>query len=190
VFFRPRLASLGCRLLAAFALLLLAGCSGTQSADQALDKSLAGAGQHRMTVFPVAGKLAVDGLPPELQPGEAIIVMLNDPAKLDSPPGLRPHTSGGATGEFSFQTYVAHDGVEPGTYIVTFARLTKKPKGLVGPDGFHNLYNDPEKNQQDYPELKLDHQAPGKTNYAFDLKIAGREAAAAGPRALTRLRAK
>jgi hypothetical protein len=187
VFFRPRLASRGCRLLAAFALLLVAGCSGTQSADQALDKSLAGAGQHRTTVFPLAGKLTVDGLPPELESRKTIIVMLNDPAKLDSPPGLRPHTSVGATGEFSFQTYVAHDGVEPGTYIVTFAKLRKRNSSLVGPDGFQNLYNDAERNQQQYPELKIEHHAPGKKDYIFDLKIAGREPAEANSKALTRL---
>jgi hypothetical protein len=190
VLFRPRLASPGCRLLAAFALLLVAGCSGTQSADQVLDKSLAGAGQHRTTVFPLAGKLTVDGLPPELGPREIIVVMLNAPAKLDTAAGLRPHASVDATGEFAFQTYVPHDGVEPGTYIVTFAKLTKKKGGLVGPDGFHNLYNDAERNREQYPELKIEHQAPGKQDYLFNLKIAGREPADAGPKALTRLRAK
>src|ERR1700691_4033228 len=97
------------------------------------------------------------------------------PGTLVSPRGLRPHTSVGATGEFSFQSYVAHDGVEPGTYIVTFAKLRKRDSSLVGPDGFQNLYNDAERNQQQYPELKIEHHAPGKKDYIFDLKIAGRE---------------
>ena len=188
MFFQPRLASRGCRLLAAFALFLVAGCSGTQSGDQALDKSLAAAGQQRTKVYPLAGKLTVDGAPPELEQRERIILMLNDPAKLDPSPNLRPHVSVSATGDFSFQTYAADDGVKPGTYIVTFAKLTKKTKGLVGPDGFHNLYNDAEQNQKEYPELKIEHQAPGKKDYAFDLRIAGRDEVAAGPRALTRLK--
>jgi hypothetical protein len=188
MFFRPHPASRGRRLLATFALLLVAGCSGTQSADQALDKSLAAARRERTKVYPLAGKLMVDGAPPELDLRERIILMLNDPAKLDTSPNLRPHVFVNATGEFSFQTYVANDGVQPGTYIVTFAKLTKKPKGLLGPDGFHNLYNDAERNQQQYPELKIEHQAPGKKDCYFDLRIAGRDEVAPGPRALTQLK--
>jgi hypothetical protein len=188
MFFPPRLASRGRRLLAASALLFIEGCSGTQSADQALDKSLAAAGQERTKVYPLAGKLTVDGAPPELGPRETIILMLNDPAKLETSPNLRPHVSVSATGDFSFQTYTAADGVKPGTYIVTFAKLTKKPKGFLGPDGFHNLYNDAERNQQQYPELKIDHQAAGKKDYYFELTIAGRDEVAPGPRALTQLK--
>ena len=134
MFFRTRLASPGCRLLAAFAPLLVAGCSGTQSANQALDKSLAAAGQERTKVYPLAGKLTVDGAPPELEPRETIILMLNDPAKLDTSLNLRPHVSVGS-GDFTFQTYVADDGVKPGTYIVTFARLTKKTKDFLARTG-------------------------------------------------------
>jgi len=188
MFFRPHLASRGRRLLAAFVVLLVAGCSGTQSADQALDKSLAAAGQQRTKVYPLAGKLTVDGAPPELEQRERIILMLNDPAKPDTSPNLRPHVFVGATGDFSFQSYVANDGVQPGTYIVTFAKLTKKPKGLIGPDGFHNLYNDAERNQKEFPELKIEHQAPGKKDYSFDLRIAGRDEVTAGPRALTQIK--
>jgi hypothetical protein len=188
MFFRPLLESRGRRLLAAFALYLVAGCSGTQSADQALDKSLAAAGQQRTKVYPLAGKLTVDGAPPEFEQRERIILMLNDPAKPDTSPNLRPHAFVSATGDFSFQTYAADDGVQPGTYIVTFAKLTKKPKGFLGPDGFHNLYNDAERNQKEYPELTIQHQAPGKKDYYFDLRIAGRDEVAAGPKALTQIK--
>jgi hypothetical protein len=182
---QPRLASWGCRLLAAFAPLLVAGCSGGQSADQALDKSLAAVGQQRTTVYPLAGRVTVDGAPPQLEPGERIIVMLEDPAK----PGTRgPYVPVDDSGEFTFQSYAAADGLQPGTYIVTFAKLRKKRGGYVGPDGFHNLYNDPEKNQTEYPDFKIEHQAPGKKDYAFDLKIAGREAVPATPKALTHIK--
>ena len=185
MYFWSRPASRGYRLLTAFAVFLVVGC--LQSADQALDKSLAAAGQHRTTVYPLAGKLTVDGLPPERESRERIIVMLNDPAKLDTSPNLRPHVFVGATGDFSFQTYVANDGVEPGTYIVTFAKLAKKRDGFVGPDGFHNLYNDPEKNQEEYPELKIDHQPPGKKNYEFKLQIAGRDPVEPSSKSLTKI---
>ena len=183
--FQPRLASWECRLIAAFALLLVAGCSGGQTADQALDKSLAAVQQQRTTVYPLAGMVTVDGLPPQLEPGERIIVMLEDPAKL----GIRgPYVAVDNTGEFTFRSYAAADGLNPGTYIVTFAKLRKKRGGYVGPDGFHNLYNDPEKTQTEYPDFKIEHQAPGKKDYAFDLKIAGRDEVAAGPRALTHIK--
>lgn len=188
MFFRPRLESRGCSLLAAFALFLVAGCSG-QSADQALDKSLAAAGQQRTMVYPLAGKVVVDGLPPELgEEGETIILMLNDPARMDKPNVIGPYVKIGKTGEFSFRTYGTNDGLPPGKFIVTIAKLKKnRPKrDLVGPDGFHNLYNDPDRNQKENPDFNIDHQAPGKTDYVFDLKIAGRdEPPAAGPHALT-----
>ena len=80
------------------------------------------------------------------------------------------------------------DLAQPGTYIVTFAKLTKKPKGFLGPDGFHNLYNDAERNQKEYPELTIQHQAPGKKDYYFDLRIAGRDEVAPGPKALTQIK--
>jgi hypothetical protein len=181
--FRPRSASRGRGLVAAFALFLVAGCSG-QSADQALDKALVAVGQQQTTVYPLAGKVTVDGVPPQLEPGERIIVMLEDPAKL----GTRgPYVAVDNTGEFTFRSYAAADGLKPGTYIVTIAKLRKKGGGYVGPDGFHNLYNDAERNQQQYPVLKIEHQAPGKKDYAFDLKIVGREPAEANPKALTRV---
>ncbi len=61
-------------------------------------------------------------------------------------------------------------------------------KQYPGPDLFQNLYDDPDRNLKEYPELKIDHQPPGKTDYVFDLKIAGREAVAAGPNAVTHFR--
>jgi len=184
----PRLASRGFRPLTACALLVVIGCSGTQSADQALNKSLASLGQQRATVYPLAGTLTVDGLPPELKQGERVIIMLNDVSQLDTPLDTRPYAITGDAGQFSFRTYVTDDGVKPGTYIVTVAKLTKTRNGIRGPDGFHNLYNDAERNQKEYPDLRIEHQAPGKKDYAFILRIVGRDEAPAGPRALTHVK--
>ncbi|HUE15288.1 MAG TPA: hypothetical protein VMR25_14050, partial [Planctomycetaceae bacterium] len=58
---------------------------------------------------------------------------------------------------------------------------------LQGPDGFKNLYNDPEKNAK-VPEFKIDQQAPGKSDYKFDLKLAGQQEAEPGPKALTTIK--
>ena len=46
----------------------------------------------------------------------------------------------------------------PGSYIAAIAKLkVKKQKGLVGPDGLQNLYNDPDRNPKEHPELKIEH---------------------------------
>ncbi len=84
-----------------------------------------------------------------------------------------------------FSSYGIGDGVPPATYVVVFAVLTDKKKhGYVGPDELKNLYNDPEKNEK-IPEFKIDHKAPGKTDYDFNLKVAGNENPTPGPKALT-----
>jgi hypothetical protein len=79
--------------------------------------------------------------------------------------------------------------MKTGTYIATFTKLKRGPhKQYPGPDQFLNLYDDPDRNLKEYPELKINHQPRGKKDYVFDLKIAGREAAAAGPNAVTHFR--
>ena len=86
------------------------------------------------------------------------------------------------SGEFAFGAFGKNDGVKAGTYIATFTKLKRgQHKQYPGPDQFQNLYDDPDRNLKEYPELKIDHRPPGKKDYVFDLKIAGREAAAAGP---------
>jgi hypothetical protein len=171
--------------LAALVVVGTAGC-GRQSADQAVDEALQNAGQSRANVFPLAGKVTTDGHAPE--PGKLsrrIIVMLNDRAKPDAPISGVPKAMCNPNGEFAFNMYGQGDGVPPGKYVVTIVDLRHdKRKGYIGPDGLKNLYNDPEKNAT-IPEFIIDHQPPGKKDYAFDLKIEGREAATPGPKAVT-----
>jgi hypothetical protein len=91
-------------------------------------------------------------------------------------------------------SYERGDGVPTGSYVVLFAELiptplmaTKRSKGLRGPDGLMNLYNDPDRNKQDV-QFKIDITPPGKSDYAFDLKVAGKEAATPGPHAVTEIK--
>ncbi len=72
----------------------------------------------------------------------------------------------------------------PGKYVMLFTQLGYNPRrGFFGPDGLKNLYNDPDVNSKK-PELLIDHQAPGKTDYAFNLSVAGETPPAApGPKA-------
>jgi hypothetical protein len=198
MFLRPCRAIRGCSVLAVLhvavlhvpvlhaAVLLVAGCSSGPTYDQAVDKALANAGQKREAVYPLAGKITVDGMPPDLAEGEWIVMMLKDPAN--------PKADGriaviSRSGEFAFKTFGTGDGVKAGTYIVTLTKLKRgQHKQYPGPDQFQNLYDDPDRNLKESPELKINHQPPGKKDYVFDLKIAGREAVAAGPNAVTHFR--
>ncbi|HEV8067049.1 MAG TPA: hypothetical protein VGP76_04880 [Planctomycetaceae bacterium] len=165
------------------AMLLVVGCSSGQSPNQAIDKALENAGQKREAVYPLAGTVTVDGMPPDLAEGEWIVMMLKDPANPQADGLFRPISR---SGEFAFGTFAKDDGVKAGTYIATFSKLKRgQHKEYPGPDQFLNLYDDPDRNLKEYPELKIDHQPPGKKDYVFDLKIAGREGAAAGPNAVT-----
>jgi hypothetical protein len=75
----------------------------------------------------------------------------------------------------------------PGKYVLTFALLKQKGKfGLVGPDRLNNLYNDPDKNAT-VEGFTIDHQAPGKSDYVFDLKVAGKDAGTLGPHSITNI---
>jgi hypothetical protein len=175
--------------LAALAVAGAAGC-GRQSSEQAVDEALRMAGQSRKTVFPLAGKVTIDGhAPGKTDPlAPRITVMLFDQAKLDAPLDTVPRTNCKANGEFAFSSYGQGDGVPAGKYVVTIVELKfDKRKGHTEPDELKNLYNDPEKNAQ-IPEFKIDHQSPGKTNYDFDLQIAGHEQATPGPHSVVRYR--
>lgn len=170
---------------------LAVGCGGTSSANQALDQQLKASDATREVVAKFAGKVTVDGLPPAPGPKESLVVILYDPTNPPSPEKPPRFTFCGKEGGFEFHTYLRGDGVPVGSYVVLFAQLKTGGRGSLGfkpPDALKNLYNDPEKNAL-VPEFKIDHTAPGKTDYAFDLSVAGRDPIAEpGPKAITRIR--
>jgi len=174
-------------LCASSAAFLVAGCSQSESGSAGLEKSLAASGKSKTAVFPLGGVITVDGQPAVVPKAkDRIIVLLNDAAALDASDKNRRYTFADAKGEFHFGTYSTADGVPPGKYVVSFALLRKNGnKGdLMGPDAFKNLYNDPEKNAK-VPDFVINQEAPGKSDYKFDLKLAGQEEAQPGPKALT-----
>jgi hypothetical protein len=163
---------------------IAAGCA--KPADHSRPGAFTQSGQRRVNVFPLAGKVTIDGQPPHVVWPDLLLVMLTDPSN----PILvgRPCRQCNEAGEFTFGTYTKDDGVAAGKYIVTFAVLRITPRGVVGPDQLKNLYNDPDKNQQ-LPEFNIVHAAPGKRDYVFDLKVAGQEGGdSPGLKALTELR--
>jgi hypothetical protein len=177
----------------ALIVVLAVGCAGgcgRQSADDSVNKLLKEAGQQRADVSPLAGKVTIDGHAPNTRPGGGpkVIVILTDPAKPDAPVSGRPKATCQPNGEFSFNTYGTGDGVAAGKYVVAIVELKfDKRKGYVGPDGLKNLYNDPDKNASE-GGFVIEHKAPGKNDYVFNLEVEGHEPGTPGPHSITTFR--
>jgi hypothetical protein len=165
--------------------LTIAGC-GRESADKALDRALQESNKTRDATAKFAGKVTIDGQKPALERGQSLVVILYDPQK---PPPNRQILPRSARcrpdGSFAFNTYGTDDGAPIGNYIVLFAVLKAAQGGFRGPDRLMNLYNDPDKNDK-IPEYHLDLKAPGKTDWSFDLAVAGKDPVTTpGPHAAT-----
>jgi hypothetical protein len=183
----------------------VSGCNSQRSGNQTLDDQFKDNPQFKKTaVAKFAGTVTVDGQAPAKEWKLFVILTdaqhLDENAHADKPRHCVPCDS---EGKFAFGTYDKADGVVPGKYVVTFVELhppaaksLSKGRGafsvasrafFMGPDELKNLYNDPDKNK-DEPTFNLDLQPPGKDNYTFDLAVAGKEAAPAGPNAVTKIK--
>jgi hypothetical protein len=171
-----------------FVLAAAAGCSRMQSPEARIQKALAIAGMKGTPLYRIAGIVKIDGTPPQLKERkQRLVAVLYDPQKPDIPMASRPHTLVRENGQFTF----TEDGVAPGHYVLAFAVLRRKgPGNFIGPDALNNLYNDPDVNAKSHPECVIDHRAPGKTDYEFNLDIAGQPPVTApGPHAVTQVKA-
>jgi len=158
---------------------LMAGCG--RSADREA-KAYHDAGLQKVDVAPVAGVVTVDGT----APGPFTLVMLWDPKK---PQAGVMRAICDAEGRFAFTSYQRGDGIPPGSYVVLFAQFNMGHRlgSFDPPDLLHNLYNDPDKNASN-PEFQISVSVPGKTDYHFNLAVAGVQPAVPGPHAVTELR--
>lgn len=142
----------------------------------------------RQELAKFAGQVTIDGEPPgDLPHGSMLFVSLH--RKQDGQQSAVPlQAICDSTGHFGFSTYLKEDGVPIGSYIVTFVKLQRVGRRLFGlPDELKNLYSDPEKNSE-RPEFVVDLQATGKSDYQFDLAVAGQEPIETpGPHAVTRI---
>ena len=162
------------------------GC-GPKSGEQRMDEVLSATGQQKDRVLPLGGHVTIDGGAPPAGKRLKLVVLLYNLALPEAIPEKWPHVEVEPSGDFKFSRYGIGDGVPPGNYVFVFALLTdRKKKGLVGPDQLKNLYNDPEKNAT-REGFKIDHNA-AKTDYTFDLAVAGKEEATPGPKSVTLLR--
>ncbi len=156
------------------------GCEGRQSTAQRVEKASKSAGIEPVTVYPLGGKITIDNAPPVAKPETArLVAIAYDATKPD------------AKAKSNARVFLKPDGsfelppLPPGKYVMLFAQLGYNPRiGFYGPDGLKNLYNDPDVNSKK-PEFVIEHQAPGKTDYTFNLSVAGETPPAArGPKAL------
>jgi hypothetical protein len=138
----------------------------------------------RVPVAKVCGRVLIDGKPAADDLG--LFVVLSDPEHLEKPgPTPRMFAQCDPEGNFAFTLYYTGDGVPYGKYVATFVELHRRslpgraraPRPLlyfVEPDELKNLYNDPEKNKNN-PAFILDVQPPGRTDYQFNLAVAGKD---------------
>jgi hypothetical protein len=147
---------------------------------------------QRQAVARFAGQVTIDGEPPgDLPQGSALFVAVH--RKHPGQVGARPlHTRCDSTGHFAFSTYLREDGVAVGSYVVTIVKLhrtgSRKSAVFGPPDELKNLYSDPDKNAQT-PEFTVDVKVPGRTDYRFDLAVAGQEPVESpGPHAVSSIR--
>ncbi|HEV7998717.1 MAG TPA: hypothetical protein VGP63_02480 [Planctomycetaceae bacterium] len=161
-----------------------AGCSSRQSPEQRIQIALETAGMTATALYPLAGTVTIDGEPPVFDEARKhLVLMLYDLEKPDLPMGERPYCLARQDGKFTF----TEDGVESGHYVLLFAVLRRKGQGnFIGPDVLNNLYNDPDLNGKT-TQFVIDHKAPGKKDYEFNLEFAGKTPIPEpGPHALTK----
>jgi hypothetical protein len=175
-----------CVALTALALLAI-GCETRPTADQALDKALKRAGKSKETVYPLAGRVTIDGQPPQPDLRNSVVVILIDRQQIGGPAVRHPFAECDRNGAFAFSSYDFNDGVKPGSYVIAIAKFKRdtRPGADIGPDQFHNLYNDPDKNALT-GQFRIEHSGPGKKDYEFPLSVAGGQPNIhAGPLAVT-----
>ena len=164
--------------------LVAAGCTKQQATAERIKQAAESAGIKPVTVCPLAGTVTVDNQPAVLKSRKwVLVVMAHDASKPDARAN-GPYVPVKADGSFEFPD----GGIPPGKYVLLFAALERsKKQGWIGPDALKNLYNDPDVNGKK-EQFTINHQAPGKTDYSFNLSVAGENPnPQPGPKALTHI---
>jgi hypothetical protein len=170
---------------AACTCLVVVGCTKQQSNAERIKAAYESSGMTPKTLYPLSGTVTVDHQPPVSKSKKwALVVMAYDASKPDHPATVDPYVTTRSDGTFEF----SDGGLPPGKYVLLFAMLAlNKKQGWHGPDELKNLYNDPDVNGKKQ-QFTINHDAPGKTDYAIDLSVAGETPVAApGPKALTKI---
>jgi hypothetical protein len=134
------------------------GCgAGTDKREKQLQKEL---GETPQRLANLAGKVTVDGAPPAFGSEHPVQVILYDLKNPPTPANPPLYTLCSDDGSFKFMARATESGVPEGSYVVLFAALKHARVGAYRePDALKNLYNDPDKNQED-PNFKIDSEGP------------------------------
>ena len=146
-------------LLCLLALMVFPGCGGEGKDDASKErlKSMSG-GSEVKDVVPVSGTVLVDGAPME-----GVFISLHD----ESGGAAIKTTKTDKDGKYCWSTYGSCDGLEPGTYLLSFKLMPNmNPKKDSAPDLFKGKYKSPTKN-----DFKLTVAAgPPQTDVKYELK--------------------
>lgn len=159
------------------------GCAKRAGKDDVVDPPI-----PVYSVYPLAGKVLVDGHPPV---GSGIVIVMLYQRGLGR--DMQRWAKCDKEGRFVFTSYRTGDGVRAGRYVVVIAQLERRQGQhkfieYVGPDKLNNIYNDPDVNER-IAEFNIVHAAPGKDDYVFDLKVkANAQVKSPGKDALTEIR--
>jgi hypothetical protein len=176
---------------------VLGGC-GPQSSQQRFDEAAKQIpGFQKSSVARFGGKVLIDGQPPGEDKDKKVFVVLKDPAH---PAEKGKKAVCNPDGSFDFMTYFPHDGVPAGKYIVTIVQFGRMKTGrsfgggglgpaalFGGADGLKGLYSDPDHNAKD-DKFVVNVEPPGKSDYEFDLAVAGKDQREPGPNATRMIR--
>ena len=145
------------------------GCDARPSTAERLANAYKESGINPVPLYPLAGKVTVDNAAPASKsPRTSLLVVAYDTSRPDSLAADDTIVQAKPDGSFEFS-----GGLSPSKYVMLFAELQyRPPRSFHGADGLNNLYNDPDVNAQK-SQFVVDHQAPGKTDYEFNLAVAG-----------------
>jgi hypothetical protein len=160
------------------------GCSGQRPADQAVKEQLAEIKGKEVQVAKFSGTVTIDGTPPVVPAKVSLVLILYSAQGTEQSHETIYRTVVDKEGHFEFTRYTKGDGVPPGSYTVLFDELVpRRGSQFSGPDRLKNRYNDP-----DTSPFHVEVTSSGKTDWVFNLEIAGKDPVATpGPHAVTQL---
>jgi hypothetical protein len=159
------------------------GCSNRAPLNEAMKQQLAEMKGDVLPVGKFSGTVTIDGQPPEVPPKSALVLILYNAEGRQPGQETILDTICDKQGHFEFTRYSKGDGVPAGSYTVLFAELRPRRGGQFGgPDKLGNLYNDPDKSS-----FHVDIEPPGKSDWDFNLEVAGKDSLPPGPHAITQV---
>ena len=127
----------------------LSGCMNDNKKDVSEQRLKSMAGGELKEVVAIGGVVSIDG-----SPAAGVNLFLYRGGNAGSP---IKECRTDEDGKYCWSTYLACDGVEPGTYLVGFTHIPNPKKNGTGVDLFKGKFQDPTKNKF---ELKVESGSP------------------------------